>query len=120
MCVCVCVCVCAELTRVALRPVAVARKDGRYREPPPTPPGYTALTAADLPDGPPPAAPSAPVATTTAGPLCSRRPPDYSTALQRSRMVTQSPDLQHRPPRGPPHGPAHGPPRPEEEEEGES
>ncbi|XP_056455891.1 rap guanine nucleotide exchange factor 2 isoform X3 [Gadus chalcogrammus] len=95
----------------------LARKDGRYREPPPTPPGYTALTAADLPDAPPPAAPSAPVATTTGGPPCSRRPPDYSTALQRSRMVTQSPDLQHRPPPGPPHGPAHGPPRPEEEEE---
>ena len=102
-----------ELTRV-LRPVAVARKDGRYREPPPTPPGYTALTASDLPEAPPPPAPSTPVSTTTAGPPCSRRPPDYSTALQRSRMVTQSPDLQHRPPR--PHGPPHGP----EEEEGES
>uniref|UniRef100_A0A8C9XCV1 Rap guanine nucleotide exchange factor 2 n=1 Tax=Sander lucioperca TaxID=283035 RepID=A0A8C9XCV1_SANLU len=38
----------------------LSRKESRYREPPPTPPG--------------------------------RRPPDYTTALQRSRMVTQSPD----------------------------
>uniref|UniRef100_A0A8C7ZN40 Rap guanine nucleotide exchange factor 2 n=1 Tax=Oryzias sinensis TaxID=183150 RepID=A0A8C7ZN40_9TELE len=53
-----------------------ARKDGRYREPPPTPPGYTALTISDLSEA------------THSG----RRPPDYTTALQRSRMVTQSPD----------------------------
>uniref|UniRef100_A0A669DVK3 Rap guanine nucleotide exchange factor 2 n=1 Tax=Oreochromis niloticus TaxID=8128 RepID=A0A669DVK3_ORENI len=48
---------------------------GRYREPPPTPPGYTALTISDL-------------AEDSTHP--SRRPPDYTTALQRSRMVTQS------------------------------
>uniref|UniRef100_A0A8C5ES41 Rap guanine nucleotide exchange factor 2 n=1 Tax=Gouania willdenowi TaxID=441366 RepID=A0A8C5ES41_GOUWI len=53
---------------------------GRYREPPPTPPGYTALTISDLAEG--------------------RRPPDYTTALQRSRMVTQSPDS-HQPPSPP-------------------
>uniref|UniRef100_A0A673A1X6 Rap guanine nucleotide exchange factor 2 n=1 Tax=Sphaeramia orbicularis TaxID=375764 RepID=A0A673A1X6_9TELE len=54
----------------------ISRKEGRYREPPPTPPGYTALTISDLAEGQHP----------------SRRPPDYTTALQRSRMVTQSPD----------------------------
>ncbi|XP_054886712.1 rap guanine nucleotide exchange factor 2-like isoform X8 [Poeciliopsis prolifica] len=66
----------------------LSRKEGRYREPPPTPPGYTALTLSDLAEGqhPPP-----PVPTTTVT-HSSRRPPDYTTALQRSRMVTQSPD----------------------------
>uniref|UniRef100_A0A8C7ZS06 Rap guanine nucleotide exchange factor 2b n=1 Tax=Oryzias sinensis TaxID=183150 RepID=A0A8C7ZS06_9TELE len=65
-----------------------ARKDGRYREPPPTPPGYTALTISDLSEGqhPPPPAP------TSTATHSGRRPPDYTTALQRSRMVTQSPD----------------------------
>lgn len=65
-----------------------ARKESRYREPPPTPPGYTALSISDLGEGQH-AAPSvtAPAATHT-----GRRPPDYTTALQRSRMVTQSPD----------------------------
>uniref|UniRef100_A0A8D3A9R8 Rap guanine nucleotide exchange factor 2 n=1 Tax=Scophthalmus maximus TaxID=52904 RepID=A0A8D3A9R8_SCOMX len=47
----------------------ISRKEGRYREPPPTPPGYTALTISDLAEGQHPA-PAAP----------------------RSRMVTQSPD----------------------------
>uniref|UniRef100_A0A8D3AAK9 Rap guanine nucleotide exchange factor 2 n=1 Tax=Scophthalmus maximus TaxID=52904 RepID=A0A8D3AAK9_SCOMX len=66
----------------------ISRKEGRYREPPPTPPGYTALTISDLAEGqhPAPAAPA--IAATHSG----RRPPDYTTALQRSRMVTQSPD----------------------------
>ncbi|XP_015247513.1 PREDICTED: rap guanine nucleotide exchange factor 2-like isoform X5 [Cyprinodon variegatus] len=63
----------------------ISRKEGRYREPPPTPPGYTALTISDLAEGQHPAPP----APTSAA---SRRPPDYTTALQRSRMVTQSPD----------------------------
>uniref|UniRef100_A0A8C7ZN34 Rap guanine nucleotide exchange factor 2b n=1 Tax=Oryzias sinensis TaxID=183150 RepID=A0A8C7ZN34_9TELE len=88
-----------------------ARKDGRYREPPPTPPGYTALTISDLSEA------------THSG----RRPPDYTTALQRSRMVTQSPDS-HQAQQGSKHRGA-GPQRtrspaeeqePEEEEEGES
>uniref|UniRef100_A0A673A048 Rap guanine nucleotide exchange factor 2 n=1 Tax=Sphaeramia orbicularis TaxID=375764 RepID=A0A673A048_9TELE len=61
---------------------------GRYREPPPTPPGYTALTISDLAEG---QHPSPSVPTSTAG-HSGRRPPDYTTALQRSRMVTQSPD----------------------------
>lgn len=65
-----------------------ARKEGRYREPPPTPPGYTALTMSDHADGQHPAQ-SAPSST---GTNSGRRPPDYTTALQRSRMVTQSPD----------------------------
>ncbi|XP_054648986.1 rap guanine nucleotide exchange factor 2 isoform X6 [Dunckerocampus dactyliophorus] len=75
----------------------ISRKEGRYREPPPTPPGYTALTISDLAEGQHPPSP-APVSTatntsaTTTAP--SRRPPDYTTALQRSRMVTQSPDSQ--------------------------
>ncbi|XP_043982634.1 rap guanine nucleotide exchange factor 2 isoform X10 [Gambusia affinis] len=66
----------------------LSRKEGRYREPPPTPPGYTALTLSDLAEGqhPPPPVPTTTVTHT------SRRPPDYTTALQRSRMVTQSPD----------------------------
>ncbi|XP_054595279.1 rap guanine nucleotide exchange factor 2 isoform X9 [Nothobranchius furzeri] len=66
----------------------VSRKEGRFREPPPTPPGYTALTISDMTDGQHPAT-SAPSTTATHS---NRRPPDYTTALQRSRMVTQSPD----------------------------
>lgn len=53
-----------------------ARKDGRYRDPPPTPPGYTALSISEVTEG-----------TTHT----TRRPPDYTTALQRSRLVTHSP-----------------------------
>lgn len=53
-----------------------ARKDGRYRDPPPTPPGYTALSISEVTEG-----------TTHA----TRKPPDYTTALQRSRLVTHSP-----------------------------
>uniref|UniRef100_A0A7N6B5V3 Rap guanine nucleotide exchange factor 2 n=1 Tax=Anabas testudineus TaxID=64144 RepID=A0A7N6B5V3_ANATE len=68
--------------------VPSARKEGRYREPPPTPPGYTALTISDLAEGQHPAPPAATSTVTHSG----RRPPDYTTALQRSRMVTQSPD----------------------------
>ncbi|CAB1325615.1 unnamed protein product [Coregonus sp. 'balchen'] len=68
----------------------ITRKESRYREPPPTPPGYTALTISDFSEGqtqspPPPTAPA----------HSSRRPPDYTTALQRSRMVNQSPDSHH-------------------------
>ncbi|XP_078809976.1 rap guanine nucleotide exchange factor 2 isoform X10 [Oryzias latipes] len=99
-----------------------ARKDGRYREPPPTPPGYTALTISDLSEGqhPPPPAP------TSTATHSGRRPPDYTTALQRSRMVTQSPDS-HQAQQGSKHRGA-GPQRtcspaegqePEEEEEEE-
>ncbi|MEQ2167286.1 hypothetical protein GOODEAATRI_002579 [Goodea atripinnis] len=78
-----------QLGRPSPSPItAGARKEGRYREPPPTPPGYTALTISDLAEGqhPPPPAP------TSTATHSSRRPPDYTTALQRSRMVTQSPD----------------------------
>ncbi|XP_033869646.3 rap guanine nucleotide exchange factor 2-like isoform X11 [Acipenser ruthenus] len=57
----------------------IARKEGRYREPPPTPPGYTALTISDFPEG-------------QAHP--GRKPPDYNVALQRSRMVTRPCDSQ--------------------------
>uniref|UniRef100_A0A3P8UWW7 Rap guanine nucleotide exchange factor 2 n=1 Tax=Cynoglossus semilaevis TaxID=244447 RepID=A0A3P8UWW7_CYNSE len=65
-----------QLGRPSPSPItAGARKEGRFREPPPTPPGYTALTISDLTEG-----------------QHSVTPPDYTTALQRSRMVTQSPD----------------------------
>ncbi|XP_043917992.1 rap guanine nucleotide exchange factor 2 isoform X3 [Protopterus annectens] len=52
--------------------VTAARKEGRYREPPPTPPGYVGIPIADYTEGP-------------AHP--ARKPPDYNVALQRSRMV---------------------------------
>uniref|UniRef100_A0A8C0X117 Rap guanine nucleotide exchange factor 2 n=1 Tax=Castor canadensis TaxID=51338 RepID=A0A8C0X117_CASCN len=48
--------------------------EGRYREPPPTPPGYVGIPIADFAEGPP---------------LPARKPPDYSVALQRSRMVAR-------------------------------
>ncbi|CAI5653016.1 unnamed protein product [Oreochromis niloticus] len=83
-----------QLGRPSPSPITVgnkgglSRKEGRYREPPPTPPGYTALTISDLAEG---QHPSQSVPTSTAS-HSGRRPPDYTTALQRSRMVTQSPD----------------------------
>ncbi|KAE8630032.1 hypothetical protein XENTR_v10000671 [Xenopus tropicalis] len=52
----------------------IARKEGRYREPPPTPPGYVGIPIADFADGHPP---------------LSRKPPDYNVALQRSRMMAR-------------------------------
>ncbi|XP_015200050.1 rap guanine nucleotide exchange factor 2 isoform X3 [Lepisosteus oculatus] len=55
----------------------IARKEGRFREPPPTPPGYTALTISDFTEG-----------QSHSG----RKPPDYNVALQRSRMVARSCD----------------------------
>ncbi|XP_034398948.1 rap guanine nucleotide exchange factor 2 isoform X3 [Cyclopterus lumpus] len=76
----------------------LTRKESRYRDPPPTPPGYTALTPSNLAEGQhpapsvPTAAAAAAAAAVAAAPHTSRRPPDYTTALQRSRMVTQSPD----------------------------
>lgn len=51
-----------------------ARKEGRYREPPPTPPGYIGIPITDFPEGH-----SHP----------TRKPPDYNVALQRSRMVAR-------------------------------
>ncbi|XP_035282170.1 rap guanine nucleotide exchange factor 2 isoform X4 [Anguilla anguilla] len=99
----------------------ISRKEGRFREPPPTPPGYTALTISDFGEGPAHA---------------GRRPPDYNVALQRSRMVAHSCDSPLPPPQaGPrpqwsrstdaaepprlPHAPPQGPP-PAPEDEGES
>ncbi|XP_065453990.1 rap guanine nucleotide exchange factor 2 isoform X24 [Chrysemys picta bellii] len=52
-----------------------ARKEGRYREPPPTPPGYVGIPIADFAEG---------VSQPT------RKPPDYNVALQRSRMVART------------------------------
>ncbi|NXS21505.1 RPGF2 factor, partial [Mystacornis crossleyi] len=53
----------------------VARKEGRYREPPPTPPGYVGIPIAEFAEG---------------GSHPTRKPPDYNIALQRSRMVART------------------------------
>ncbi|KAM4707511.1 rap guanine nucleotide exchange factor 2 isoform 4-T4 [Discoglossus pictus] len=55
----------------------IARKEGRYREPPPTPPGYVGIPIADFAEG---------------HPQLSRKPPDYNVALQRSRMMGRRSD----------------------------
>uniref|UniRef100_A0A8C0BAZ3 Rap guanine nucleotide exchange factor 2 n=1 Tax=Buteo japonicus TaxID=224669 RepID=A0A8C0BAZ3_9AVES len=48
---------------------------GRYREPPPTPPGYVGIPIAEFAEG---------------GSHPTRKPPDYNIALQRSRMVART------------------------------
>uniref|UniRef100_A0A7N4PA00 Rap guanine nucleotide exchange factor 6 n=2 Tax=Sarcophilus harrisii TaxID=9305 RepID=A0A7N4PA00_SARHA len=53
--------------------VTSPKKDDRYREPPPTPPGYMGISLADIKEGPPHHP--------------HLKPPDYSVALQRSKMV---------------------------------
>lgn len=57
----------------------IARKEGRYREPPPTPPGYVGIPIAEFAEG---------VSHPT------RKPPDYNVALQRSRMVARTCETQ--------------------------
>ncbi|XP_078086946.1 rap guanine nucleotide exchange factor 6 isoform X3 [Mustelus asterias] len=58
--------------------VTAAQRDGRYREPPPTPPGYVGIPIADVKEG---------------GHHHPRlKPPDYNVALQRSRMIAQTCD----------------------------
>ncbi|XP_053422271.1 rap guanine nucleotide exchange factor 6 isoform X3 [Nycticebus coucang] len=54
--------------------VTSPKKDDRYREPPPTPPGYMGISLADLKEGSHP----------------HLKPPDYSVAVQRSRMMHDS------------------------------
>ncbi|XP_023404231.1 rap guanine nucleotide exchange factor 6 isoform X4 [Loxodonta africana] len=54
--------------------VTSPKKDDRYREPPPTPPGYMGISLADLKEGPHP----------------HLKPPDYSVAVQRSKMMHNS------------------------------
>ncbi|XP_023568888.1 rap guanine nucleotide exchange factor 6 isoform X3 [Octodon degus] len=54
--------------------VTSPKKDGRYRVPPPTPPGYVGISVADLKEGPYP----------------HLKPPEYSVAVQRSKMVHNS------------------------------
>uniref|UniRef100_A0A8C4MA47 Rap guanine nucleotide exchange factor 6 n=1 Tax=Equus asinus asinus TaxID=83772 RepID=A0A8C4MA47_EQUAS len=49
-------------------------KEDRYREPPPTPPGYMGISLADLKEGP----------------HLHLKPPDYSVAVQRSKMMHNS------------------------------
>uniref|UniRef100_A0A8C1L417 Si:dkey-253i9.4 n=1 Tax=Cyprinus carpio TaxID=7962 RepID=A0A8C1L417_CYPCA len=53
------------------------RREGRFREPPPTPPGYTALSLAEA---------------ESHSHAHGRRPPDYTAALQRSRFLKRSCD----------------------------
>ncbi|XP_053316135.1 rap guanine nucleotide exchange factor 2 isoform X6 [Spea bombifrons] len=67
--------------------VTTARKDGRYREPPPTPPGYVGIPIADFAEG------HAPL---------SRKPPDYNVALQRSRMMARRSESEGAPATSPP------------------
>lgn len=54
--------------------VTSPKKGDRYREPPPTPPGYLGISLADLKEGPHP----------------HLKPPDYSVAVQRSKMMHNS------------------------------
>uniref|UniRef100_A0A2K6GW86 Rap guanine nucleotide exchange factor 6 n=1 Tax=Propithecus coquereli TaxID=379532 RepID=A0A2K6GW86_PROCO len=54
--------------------VTSPKKDDRYREPPPTPPGYMGISLADLKEGP----------------HTHLKPPDYSVAVQRSKMMRNS------------------------------
>lgn len=65
----------------------IARKEGRYREPPPTPPGYVGIPIADFAEG---------------HPQLSRKPPDYNVALQRSRMMARRSDSEGAPATSPP------------------
>lgn len=51
--------------------VTSPKKDDRYREPPPTPPGYMGISLADIKEGP----------------HLHLKPPDYSVAVQRSKMM---------------------------------
>ncbi|XP_077182977.1 rap guanine nucleotide exchange factor 6 isoform X4 [Paroedura picta] len=53
--------------------VTSSKEDNRYREPPPTPPGYMGISLADLKEG----SPHHP----------HLKPPDYSVAVQRSKML---------------------------------
>lgn len=53
--------------------VTSPKEDNRYREPPPTPPGYMGISLADLKEG----SPHHP----------HLKPPDYSVAVQRSKML---------------------------------
>uniref|UniRef100_A0A4W3HXA6 Rap guanine nucleotide exchange factor 2 n=1 Tax=Callorhinchus milii TaxID=7868 RepID=A0A4W3HXA6_CALMI len=57
--------------------VTAARKEGRYREPPPTPPGYVGIPIADFQEG---------------HRHPGMKPPDYNVALQRSRLVGRPSD----------------------------
>ncbi|KAK3523285.1 hypothetical protein QTP86_028520 [Hemibagrus guttatus] len=82
------------------------RREGNFREPPPTPPGYTARSLAEVEEL---GHNHNLVHSHTPG----RRPPDYNTALQRSRLIKRSLDLEPPPQPRPPtrmHGYTHCPP----------
>ncbi|XP_019497712.1 PREDICTED: rap guanine nucleotide exchange factor 6 [Hipposideros armiger] len=51
--------------------VTSPKKEDRYREPPPTPPGYMGISLADVKEGP----------------HLHLKPPDYSVAVQRSKLM---------------------------------
>ncbi|XP_046698859.1 rap guanine nucleotide exchange factor 2 isoform X3 [Silurus meridionalis] len=82
---------------VVPKPVT-SRRESRFREPPPTPPGYTALPLSEVEE-----LGHNPVHSQTPG----RRPPDYNAALQRSRLIKRSLDLEP-PPQPRPHTRMHG------------
>ncbi|XP_066508118.1 rap guanine nucleotide exchange factor 2 isoform X2 [Hoplias malabaricus] len=62
----------------------VGRRELRFREPPPTPPGYTALSVAEAEE-------------LSHNYSQGRRPPDYNSALQRSRLIKRPCDLESSP-----------------------
>ncbi|XP_036438844.1 rap guanine nucleotide exchange factor 2 isoform X1 [Colossoma macropomum] len=62
-------------------PKTASRRERRFREPPPTPPGYTALSVAEAEE-------------LSHSYVHGRRPPDYNSALQRSRLMKRSCDLE--------------------------
>ncbi|XP_060720508.1 rap guanine nucleotide exchange factor 2 isoform X4 [Tachysurus vachellii] len=83
-----------------------SRREGNFREPPPTPPGYTARSLAEVEE----------LGHNNHNLIHShthgRRPPDYNTALQRSRLIKRSLDLEPPPQPRPPtrmHGYTHCP-----------
>ncbi|XP_026105652.1 rap guanine nucleotide exchange factor 2-like isoform X2 [Carassius auratus] len=81
---------------------AASRREGRFREPPPTPPGYTALSLAEA---------------DSHSHVHGRRPPDYTAALQRSRFLKRSCDPPPHPSsRLPAYNHCQSPPRPQPEE----
>ncbi|XP_026124841.1 rap guanine nucleotide exchange factor 2-like isoform X5 [Carassius auratus] len=81
---------------------AASRREGRFREPPPTPPGYTALSLAEA---------------DSHSHAHGRRPPDYTAALQRSRFLKRSCDPPPHPSsRLPAYNHCQSPPRPQPEE----
>ncbi|KAG9259811.1 rap guanine nucleotide exchange factor 2-like isoform X3 [Astyanax mexicanus] len=70
-----------EVPNVPKCPAVGSRRERRFREPPPTPPGYTALSVTEAEE-------------LNQSYAHGRRPPDYNSALQRSRLIKRSCDLE--------------------------